>query len=268
MIRTSVIVACAISLVICFVLPIGSLLIMSGKKHRIVRAFFVGALAFVLSQVVTRIPLITFVLPTMNWYIRLSLDPVAYGLFLGFTAGLFEEIGRFLLIGLLMKNNRRYVDGLAFGFGHGGIEAILITGVSLINLLVLFISINSGTFDALMANTNTTTANAVYQQCLAVTPLNMALAGIERILAVGLHIGLTMIVMTGIKVGKPWRFLAAAILIHMLVDAAAVILPALTSIITIGLELAVAAFTVPLIAYTVFVKRTYDQLDMKGETQE
>jgi len=267
MIQTSVIVACAISLVICFAMPIGSLLVMSSRKHRIVRPFFVGALTFVLSQVVTRIPLITFVLPTMNWYIRLSLDPVANGLFLGFTAGLFEEFGRFLLIRLLLKKNRRYVDGIAFGLGHGGIEAILITGVSLLNLLVLFISINSGTFDALMARTNAATANAVYQQCLAATPLNMALAGIERILAVILHIGLTMIVMTGIKIGKPWRFLAAAILVHTLIDAAAVILPALTSITTVGLELAVAAFTVPLIAYTVLVKRTYDRLDMKGETQ-
>jgi len=265
MIQTSVIIACVISLIICFALPIGSLLFMSSRKHRIVRPFLVGALAFVLSQVVTRIPLITFILPTMNWYIRLSMDPVANGLFLGFTAGLFEEFGRFILISLVLKKNRRYVDGLAFGFGHGGIEAILITGVSLINLMVLFISINSGTFDALMAKANTASANAVLQQCLAVTPLSMALAGIERILAVGLHIGLTMIVLTGIKVGKPWRFLTAAIVLHMLIDAAAVILPSLTSITTVGLELAVAAFTVPLIAYTVFVKKTYDRLDMKGE---
>lgn len=261
MIQTAAIAACIISLVICFALPIGSLVVMSMKKQRIVRSYLVGALAFFLSQMVTRIPLITWVLPNMNWFIRLSLDPVANGLFLGFTAGLFEEVGRFILIRLFLKKNRRYIDGIAFGFGHGGIEAILITGLSLINLLVIFIAINSGTFEQLMGTASAETASAVYAQCLAITPLNMLLGGIERILAVGLHIGLTMIVLTGIKKAKPVFYLAAAILIHTIVDATVVILPALTGINAIGLELVVAVFSALLILYTVQVQKTYHRLD-------
>ena len=89
---------------------------------------FTGAAVFILFQLVTRIPLIQLVLPGMDWYKETIQSNIwTYGLFLGFTAGLFEEVGRYLAFILILKN-LDWKNAVAFGIGHGGIEAILLVG--------------------------------------------------------------------------------------------------------------------------------------------
>lgn len=262
MIETSAIIAVIISLVICFGMPITAFLFLTARKYRIAKPFFIGALTFFLTQISTRIPIVTLWLPTMDWYIRLSLNPYLAGLFLGLTAGLAEEIGRFVLASLLLKRNRRYVDGIAFGLGHGGIEAILITGLTQINLLVLMIAIRTGQFESLIAASGATAAaDAIYQQVTALTPLTLILGGAERILAMAMHVGLTMIIWAGLRTGKKWRSLLLAILIHAAIDAAVVILPALLAISTIGLELVFAGCSGLLVLYALRVRRLFTQPD-------
>ena len=45
-----------------------------------------------------------------------------YALFLGFTAGLFEEVGRYLAFTTILKKRLDWKNAVAFGIGHGGIE--------------------------------------------------------------------------------------------------------------------------------------------------
>ena len=68
----------------------------------------------------------------------MSHNPWLYGLFMGGTAAIAEEFGRYIAVRFLLKKNRRYADGIAYGLGHGGIEAMLLIGVNNIaNLIVL-----------------------------------------------------------------------------------------------------------------------------------
>ncbi len=258
MVQTTTIIAAIVSLLVCFGLPIVSLIVLNRRQYRITRSFLVGALTFFLTQIVIRIPIITLWLPNLDWYIRLSLDPWRQGLFLGLTAGLAEELGRFLLARLLLKRNRRFIDGIAFGIGHGGIEAMLLTGMTQINLLILMLAINSGGFEKLLATSSAAaSATAIRQQILALQPFDLLLGGIERIIAIALHIGLTMIIWTGLRTGRPWPYLLAAILIHAVVDASVVILPSLLPISQIGMELTFAAWSGLLLLYTIRARRFY-----------
>lgn len=261
MIQTSVIIWTAISAFICFALPIAGFIIMQVKKQKITRPFLVGALAFFISQIVIRIPILTMVLPYMMWFIKLSMNSWLYGLFLGLTAGLFEEGARLIFIKLLCKRNRRYVDGIAFGLGHGGIEAIILVGVNLISMLVYFIAINSGTFDSLMARLDPAYVTAIYDQCIGLTAFDAALTGIERIMAVGAHIGMTVIILTGIKKNRSFLYLIIAILVHTALDAPILILPKVFGVGTLGVEIYIALFTAGLIIYTIKAKKKFSDID-------
>ena len=43
---------------------------------------------------------------------------------------------------LLMKAFHRWIDGVTFGFGHGGIEAILLVGLTMVSNPTLAVLIN------------------------------------------------------------------------------------------------------------------------------
>ena len=54
------------------------------------RPLLCGVLTFLVFQVLTRIPLLSYVLPGMAWYVKLPYQSVwLYALFLGGTAALF-----------------------------------------------------------------------------------------------------------------------------------------------------------------------------------
>ena len=91
-----------------------------------------GALTFFVSQVVLRLP----------WQVgigvwkkdALAADPVllfAWVLFSCFTAGLFEETGRYVAFRKLYRAEHSWRSGVMFGLGHGGLEAVLLVGLSL-----------------------------------------------------------------------------------------------------------------------------------------
>ena len=145
-------------------------------------------------------------------------------IFLGLTAGIFEEIGRYLGFKIALKNNRRWIDGIAFGIGHGGIEAILLSGVT--NLKNLFMAISKVDGNVL----SVLNSNGPY----------ILLSGIERLFAIFIHIGLTMIILYGINKNKK-RYLFLAIIIHGFIDFMVLLLSSL-GINIILIELIVGIF--------------------------
>jgi uncharacterized membrane protein YhfC len=255
MVSFGVMLGLSISLIICIALPVVPFIIMQAKKLRIGRAFLFGVLAFFISQIVLRFPLLQLIGQTF-WFQTLTMNPVPYGLFLGITAGLFEEFARFLACGLLLRRNRRYVDAVAFGFGHGGIEAILLAGLPLLNSLIMIVALNKGTLDSLVGPAQ---AETIAKQLSALTPLMSSLGGVERILAVCTHLGLSILVFTGFVKNKPWRYLLIAILLHAVVDAAVVIVPAYVKMDALGLEAMVGVFALALLAWGLWAKRLFSQ---------
>lgn len=157
-------------------------------------AFLAGTATFVISQLVLRIPLLSL-LSELPAYFQWSLaNPIWSGLFAAVTAGLFEEIGRWLVLGWGIRKKHSWMDGLLFGLGHGGIEAAWVGSKML-----------------------------PYLNNPSVTQLNFFLSGFERMSCLGIHVGLTMVVMLGVR-KKNWKYYLLAILLHTAVDFPVVLL--------------------------------------------
>lgn len=152
-----------------------------------------------------------------------------YALYGGLAAGIFEETGRFLAMKFLLKKEPSgAVNGVAYGIGHGGAEMLLIYGIAMISNIALSAMINSGQADALLASAP---ADAKEQVLAQFAQLQAAGAGTylfgvwERVSAMIMQIGLSLIVWTGVRKGGKWLWLfPAAILLHFLADACVVVL--------------------------------------------
>ena len=161
----------------------------TNRSHRFIQYllwFVLGAACFFVSQPLLRIPLLGLLNHSMWFTMFSTLHPVLAVVVIGFSAGVFEEGFRFLFKQFLLRPAKCTIaQPLLFGLGHGGIEA----GLILIPLLM---------------------------QGYAFSVLHMAL--IERVLAMLLHLILTVIVWNGFQTGRRFRYLAAAIVLHGLVD--------------------------------------------------
>ena len=234
----SSILAILFTLAFSIVFPIG-LMFYFRKKGGKWRTFFIGAATFVVSAMVLESILHNLLFLTPLWPI-LQENIWLYGLYGGLAAGIFEETGRFLAFKLLLKNEREPITALSYGIGHGGVEAILLVGLTMVNNLVLTAMVSAGA----------TTDPAVLEMAeqLTATPAGMFLwATFERFSAVIVHLSLSVLVFAAVKVpGKKWLF-PFAILIHAAVDFVVVVsnakLPvAVMEIVTMGFTVIVAMF--------------------------
>ena len=256
MVDPGVITAFIVNIVICFGLPIGCILYLLIAKKRAIIPVLVGAAVFVVFQLIIRIPLLQYVLPSMPWYADMLHRPWLIGIFLGLTAGLFEEGGRYLGYRTLLKNHSRWIDGFAFGVGHGGIEAITLVGLTNISNLALALSITSGQFDQLAAQLPADVASQIVSQLTALQPLDAYLAGIERIFAFIIQIALSLLVLISVRERKLW-IAGLAVLAHMLIDAPMVILPEVFGANIYQIEMFVAAVAVLALVFIILSRRAF-----------
>ncbi|MGN4446829.1 YhfC family glutamic-type intramembrane protease [Bacillus cereus group sp. MYBK79-1] len=213
---------------ISFGLPLIALFYAFWKKRYI--PYILGVLAFVVSQILIRIPILNYVNGNSIEFQMFSImQPVLFVLLLSLSAGIFEEIARFIAMRYFMKQ-RDWQSGFLFGAGHGGIEAVLIIGIPVISLLMSQTVIQNG--------------DSYY------------FAGIERIFAMVLHIGLSFIVLQAV-VQKKFRYVVYAILIHGTANAIASIIslyvPGKSGIILSEVSIAICAVLV--FSYSVILKR-------------
>ncbi|MES9667476.1 YhfC family intramembrane metalloprotease [Bacillus cereus] len=213
---------------ISFGLPLVALLYAFWKKRYI--PYMLGVLAFVVSQILIRIPILNYVNGTStNFQIFSVMQPVLFVLLLSLSAGIFEEIARFIAMRYCMKQ-RDWQSGFLFGAGHGGIEAVLIVGIPVISLLLSQTVIQNG--------------DSYY------------FGGIERIFAMVLHVGLSFIVLQAV-VQKKFRYVVYAILIHGIANALAGIIslyvPGASGIIMSEVSIAICALLV--FSYSFILKR-------------
>ena len=127
-----------IGLLLCCIPAIAGFVLIQIKYRKSVLPFFMGAAAFIVSQLLLRTPLLQLVLPRFQWYVAMSVQNYyGYWIFLGMTAGIFEETARWICFRYLLKKRRRFSDGIVFGLGHGGAEALLITGIGYLNNFIV-----------------------------------------------------------------------------------------------------------------------------------
>jgi len=191
-------------------------------RHASWRLFFIGMVTFIGSQLL-HIP--------FNWLVlqKLQLLPtdtavlsnlIILSLFLGLSAGVFEEGARYLTYRFWATDARSWGAGLMLGAGHGGVESIII-GLSLgVNAVVLAI-MSQGGLQGLVPPEQMSLINDQVTAMLA-APLPLIMLGpLERAFAICSHLALSLLVMqVFVRQQIGWLFLA--ILWHTLLDATAV----------------------------------------------
>lgn len=209
-----------IGLLLCCVPAIAGFAVIQIKCKKSVMPFFMGAAAFIVSQLLLRTPLLQLVLPRFEWYVTLSVQNYyGYWIFLGVTAGIFEETARWICFRFLLKKRRRFSDGIVFGLGHGGAEAILIVGISYLNNFIVACVLAGGGNLTQRFGIEEPLASQIAQQFQQLTFWGSMTGAVERILALMMQVGFTMIVFYGVKKGKSLLALPAAILLHGFIDA-------------------------------------------------
>lgn len=207
-----------ISIVLSIGLPILLMLIAVRKYKAKAEPIAVGGAVFFVFQVLLRIPLLNK-LGDVAWYQDLSKNFILVSLFLGITAGIFEELGR--LIGyrvLIKRKNYNYKNGIGFGIGHGGIESILLVGFTYINNLIMSVFINNGKFDTVFGGSFSQDALSLAKSQLIETKAYLFLfGGLERIFTITIQIALSLIVLYAVK-NRKYVYILLAILLHTVID--------------------------------------------------
>lgn len=198
-------------------IPIIAILIFKLKNRDVkLRYIFIGAATFlVFALMLEQIPHVVL-LPTV-----MKSGAAVYVLYGTLCAGIFEETGRFVAFKLFCKKENDPRASIMCGLGHGGFEAMILLGMTMISYAITAVTINTlGTdvvFGSLPAE-QLATAEAQLEQLVQYN-MSGALLGIaERILAMTLHTSLSVVVFAAIKMrGKLWLY-PAAVLLHALFD--------------------------------------------------
>ena len=170
-----------------------------------------GALTFIASQVV-HIPLNVALVPLVpkDHAAAWLLLPVLLGL----TSGVCEELARAVAFRLLPDDQRTGAHGLLFGVGHGGVEAILLVGLTGLLTLIARIAIARTGLDNLgLDEAGLAAARAQIEAQEAHGGALPWLAIFERACAMTFHVAANLLVLRSVLERRP-LFLALAIALH------------------------------------------------------
>lgn len=212
------------TLVICLGLPIVLCIVWKVKSGAKLSSFFIGCGTFVVFALILEQILHTVVRTLAGGLLTDHLW--LYAVYGGTAAGLFEETGRLLAMRFCMRKSLNRENAIMYGIGHGGVEAILITGVAYVSNLVIAFMINTGGLGVMMEAVDAQTGELLFAQLSQLWELpagQFLLAGVERIAAILLHISLSWLVYRAVEGRRP-GFYILAVLIHFLVDAGTVLL--------------------------------------------
>lgn len=259
MVPVSNILACYATLFISFFLPMLAIFILylRHRKEGLLSGWVLGALGFFVPQMVLRTPLLGLLSPWLQALARAH--PLVYALGLALTAALFELAGR-LTAAKLLEKNLTFRRSLAAGMGHGGIEAMIIVGLAYVTNLYYISLIQSGEFDALMAQLSQVEGAAeqmeAARQALIATPARMfLLAGVERLLTMVCHGAMSLVVCYSLRRGNVLKGSLLCLAFHTLLDGTAgvamVAFPGAQYLIIYGVLTLMAALS----AYTILTLR-------------
>jgi len=191
-----------------------------------IRPIGIGALGFILSQV-GHIPFNQFLmLPGLE---RLGVDLAAgsgrpllvLGISVGLSAGVFEEVTRYVLFRTWLKSDSGEFTPWKYGIGHGGIEAVfagLLASLALVQVLVLA---GEEAISIIPADQMEMVRSQI-EAYWAVPWQHSLLGAWERVSALLFHLGASVFVYKSAR-EKNVAWLLAALLGHTALDAFAVI---------------------------------------------
>lgn len=208
----------AVAIVFVIVYP----LVLAFLAHRRLgvswKYFLYGALIFFLFQVISRVPAVFIIQRAIAPQLQASRTLLYLWLaVLALTAGLFEEIGRYIGYRWLMRREEKtWNKAVMYGLGHGGLESILLVGGASLLTLINVIILSSINLNLLPVSQRVQVAHQL--ATLAAQPIWLPLLGAwERLWTIPVHVALSVIVLQVFRRGNiAWLLLA--ILAHAVVD--------------------------------------------------
>ncbi len=186
------------------------------------RVWWIGAATFVISQIghipfnqVLNLLFVRGVLPTPSgpWELPVS------ALLAGLSAGLFEELARYASYRWWIRDARRWKDGVLFGAGHGGAEAILLGALVLVNFIGM-VAARQADINQLVPAEQIPLAQQQLAAYWGSPWYDNLLGALERALTLPFHIAAALLVLQ-VFIRKQSRWLWMAVLWHALINAAA-----------------------------------------------
>lgn len=155
----------------------------------------------------------------------LTQDPASGSLYvtaiiLGLTAGLTEELARTAGYAIV-RRARRYEDGIMMGLGHGGIEAMIIAVLVAASVSSLWL-VREGVSPPIELTAEQSAALDQQFLLMSDSPIVAILPLVERLIAMTLHISLSIMVLMAF-VRRSWLYVVAAVAVHASVDFLAVV---------------------------------------------
>ncbi|NLO35152.1 MAG: YhfC family intramembrane metalloprotease [Clostridiaceae bacterium] len=206
-----------LTLVLSLLLPVVILLVLVKGRKGVFGVWIAGALGFFIPQMVIRIPILQALGRTAGYQQFARQDPILLIFLLALTAGLFETTGRLVVLKFALNRRLSYMTGLAAGAGHGGIESIMLIGMTYINNLVISLLINTGSLAVIMPG-NPDMEAQVREAILGTEPALFFLAGAERVLTMLFHIALSLILTRLIMKKQAVRGFFLVLALHVALD--------------------------------------------------
>ena len=217
--------ALIITVILMIALPVGFVLLWrrKHKEQTNIRYLIAGAVGFIVSARVLELVVHYFCILADNPVSRfINGSTAVFVLYGAVMAGVFEECGRHIVLKYIMKKDRTRENAVLYGIGHGGIEVLAVLLPAMITYLAAAVLFSQGDVQNALRSLNITeeTASAALPAVQAAAAFDWSLAAMnvfERLLAMFMHIGLTVTIFYGVLNAKK-PCLPAAIVLHMLAD--------------------------------------------------
>ena len=244
-ISVSIIITFAAELLFSLALPILALVIWKKKEGTELRPAWIGAAAYFVFGMVLEQLINAAVLGTGSSAVSAFLlgHPWLYAVYGGLSAGILKDsVGR--------------ENAVTFGIGFGGLECIMVLGLTVLSTLMMSISFNNMGAEAFAAQY----ANSEYQIVLetiaeinAISPLAGVMNCVERTAVFALQIELSVLMFSVVRSQKFWLY-PVSILLHAVVGFLAALYQTnvLTSVYLLEVLLVVYAVAVFFLARKVY----------------
>jgi uncharacterized membrane protein YhfC len=202
-------------------LPVGLAAYFNSRYKSKWSLWWMGGSIFILAQV-GHIPFNYFISVLLNntdmifW--PKNYQALFNALFLGFSAGIWEEGARYVAFRWWFKRARSWINSIHLGIGHGGFESIIL-GLLVLFTFIQMVALKDVDISTVVSPDNLSSAITAYWA----TPWYDSILGpIERILTFPIQIALSVLVMqVFIQNKRKWVWLA--ILFHTVIDASVVL---------------------------------------------
>lgn len=206
------------------VLPL-ALAVFLFRRYKVEWGLFgIGALTFIGSQIL-HIPFNQWTLNPLMANLGLQpanggIDLIVVAILLGLSAGVFEETARYVVYARWLEKARSCKEGLMFGAGHGGTEAMILGVLVLLNLLQM-LTLQGDNLTNLVPPEQLEPVQAAVNAYWAAPWYEHLLPAVERIAAMTFHLSAALLVMRAFTHRNILWYLTA-VLWHTTINAVAV----------------------------------------------